>query len=369
MLDQARNDTFDIVRLDQLSYVHGKPDASALIKQQFTDFLVDEELGFPLTGEGEHLYLRVKKTDVSTIDVARRLAAVTDSTIAGIGYCGMKDKRAQCTQWFSIALSRDQESSLAEFENEAIAILETQRNSRKLKIGSHKTNHFNITLREVSGSQTALNEKLSSIEDVGIANYFGSQRFGRQMSNLTQVLQLMRSELNPAVGERPRRFVRNRRHKNGMLYSAARAYLFNQLLSRRLQQENWNSYVPGDVLNLDGTNRYFMVAAAEWDDELQARLECFDIHVSGPLAGVQDPKDKYVCHDEAADIEDGVLREFPLLVDGLRHFQLKAARRPLRFTPGALAWQWLAPRELNLQFTLPRGSYATSFLREVCNTN
>ena len=155
-----------------------------------------------------------------------------------------------------------------------------------------------------------------------------------------------------------------------MLYSAGRAYLFNQLLSARLRGGNWNRYVSGDVLNLDGSSRYFLLQGDEdWDQILQRRLDGFDIHISGPLAGITDPKDKYISSGEAADIEDAVLKQFPALVDGLCHFGLKAARRALRFTAGELEWNWLDAGELELRFALGRGSYATSLLREICDTD
>jgi tRNA pseudouridine13 synthase len=154
-----------------------------------------------------------------------------------------------------------------------------------------------------------------------------------------------------------------------MLFSAVRAYLFNQLLSQRLEQGNWNHYVDGDVVNLDGTNRHFLVDAGSWDESLQQRLMDFDIHLSGPLPGAMVAKDKYQSGGKTADIEEAVLSQYPELLDGLVRFGLKAARRPLRFRPGDLRGSWLEPASLQLQFTLPRGAYATSLLRELCTTD
>ena len=65
---------------------------------------MDEQLGFKPTEKGEHLYLRIEKTDQSTVDVAKRLSEVSGVHGSEIGYSGMKDRRAQTRQWFSIKL-------------------------------------------------------------------------------------------------------------------------------------------------------------------------------------------------------------------------------------------------------------------------
>ncbi|MCG8412865.1 MAG: tRNA pseudouridine(13) synthase TruD, partial [Pseudomonadales bacterium] len=59
---------------DDWAFATGQPHSTALIKRTPEDFLVDEELGFDLTGSGEHLFLRVRKRNLSTTEVARKLA-------------------------------------------------------------------------------------------------------------------------------------------------------------------------------------------------------------------------------------------------------------------------------------------------------
>ena len=362
-IEPSPRQDLDLKQISELNYMGDAPDTSALIKKEFVDFRVDEELGFPLSHDGEHLYLRIRKTGLSTVEVARRLAGVSEASLSDIGYSGMKDKRGECTQWFSIPLSRTAEERLREIENGFIEILDAERNSRKLRIGSHKKNRFEILLRQCQGRKFVFEERLDLIKASGVPNYFGSQRFGKDMSNLTQVMQLFRSEIEISASDR---INVKARKKRSMLFSAARGYLFNQVLSERIQQKNWNQFVPGDVLNLAGTNRYFLVDNGCWDDKLQRRLDSFDIHISGPLAGVQDPREKYISNDMAARLEEAVLVKFQNLLCGLISFGLKTNRRPLRFVPENLKWNWLTPEELKLQFTLPRGAYATSLLRELC---
>ncbi len=356
--------------LAALAYAYGVPAVSATIKQQLNDFIVDEELGFNCTGNGEHLYLRVQKSDLSTPDVARRLQAVTDLPLVAIGYTGMKDRRGECSQWFSLPLEASAEYKIKGIEDANLAILETQRNSRKLKIGSHKRNHFQLRLRDCEGDPAQFDARLRQIQISGLPNYFGEQRFGRDLSNLAQVQALMEQVVGSAENSGPAATDLQHQHfKRGMLYSAARAYLFNQVLSSRIEAGNWNTYTPGDVLNLAGTDRCFAVAAGAWDEQLQRRLQEFDVHLTGPLAGAVDPKDKYISHGKVADIEDAVLRQYAVLVQGLKRCGLNSARRPLRFVPIQLEWHWETATVLSLRFALSRGSYATSLLRELCNVN
>lgn len=358
-------------KMDSLNFAFGRPQLSATLKQEFTDFKVDEELGFELDGEGEHLWIQVQKTDLSTTDVAKRLATECQLRLNSVGYSGMKDRRGECTQWFSAPLESAEESMLAKMEDSNLKILNTCRNRRKLKIGSHKLNHFRIRLRDCVGSRQDFNSRLEAIKANGVPNYFGSQRFGRNMSNIVQVETLMRGVLAESSSD-SRPHDQAGRVKRGILLSAARAYVFNQYLSQRVGDKSWCRYLDGDVLNLDGTSRFFVLANGDsWDEALQRRLETFDIHLTGPLPGKKDSADRYGSTGISADMEEVVLKEYDLLVSGLAKFKVVASRRSMRFVPADLTWGWLDSEvaDLNIQFTLPKGAYATSLLRELCVTD
>ena len=360
---------------DSLAYATGKPELLARIKQHLDDFRVDEELGFAPTGAGEHLLVRIEKAGQSTTEVARQISSTLGISDTDIGYSGMKDRQARTRQWFSIRLDQKAEAELGRLQSDQLQILQQSRNQRKLQIGVHKANHFQLVLREVMGvnatgaefsatnAEATLDRKLQTLAQQGVPNYYGSQRFGRDLSNLHQVRELLRADADQAFATRNR--YRHKR-KRSMLYSAARAYLFNQLLSARITRGNWASYIDGDVLNLNHTKRCFLVEPGAWGAELQQRLDELDIHITGMLPGRIDSKDRYVTHGQAADIEKVVCEEFAELVSGLEQQGLMSARRPCRFQVQQLQWQWLDSATVSLAFTLPVGAYATSLLREVC---
>ena len=356
--------------LDKLAYLQGEPTARGMLKQQFADFKVSEELGFEMVGNGEHLFLYIKKQNLSTIEVARKIAAVAEARIAMVGYAGMKDKKAECTQWFSVPLQKEKgavkenenQSIISRLEDENIKIISTVRNNRKLKIGSHKRNLFDITLRNCLEGREEFDANLDKIKQFGVPNYYGFQRFGRELSNLKQVDKLIH---DPQTNTKRRQ----KSFKKGMLISAARAYVFNQVLSSRITNNNWSQFVAGDVINLDGTARNFIVEEGAWDATLQKRLENFDIHLTGPLLGKVDSKDKYISSGKAADIEKAEVDKYPKILEYLQKIGAKSSRRPLRFLPEELRWAWLDDCTLNLSFALSPGAYATSLLREVCKTD
>lgn len=342
---------------DHLAYVDDQPTCSALYKCWPEDFKVDEQLGFEPNGKGQHLMLRIRKKNLSTLDVAKSLSTELQVGARDIGYSGMKDRRASTSQWFSVQLDDPESLDPGELTLMDMEVLESHRNSRKLKVGSHKANSFKLVLRDVSGNREELEQRLVRIREQGVPNYFGGQRFGREFSNLQQLQQYLGEDGQPEIKGRAKR---------SMLYSAARAFVFNNILSQRLEQGSWNQYLEGDVLNLAGTQRSFLVDPDGWDEQLQSRLQEQDIHITGLLPGSAAEQDKYATRGLPADIEQGVLDELSVLAAALSRWGLKPGRRPLRFRVDGLAWSWLEDNALELQFVLPRGAYATSLLREIC---
>ncbi len=62
------------MKVMNVQYLHGKPLSSGTLKSVPEDFIVKEDLGFELDGEGEHVMVRVEKTGCNTVFVAEQLA-------------------------------------------------------------------------------------------------------------------------------------------------------------------------------------------------------------------------------------------------------------------------------------------------------
>ena len=346
--------------LESQAYVLGRPEHRARIKQHHDDFVVVETLGFEPSGDGEHLMFLIEKSGQSTREAARKISRILAIDERDVGYSGMKDRRARTRQWYSARVAKLKEGISARFEEAGLDILRLERNNRKLRIGSHKSNQFRLLLRGFSGCAQDFERRLQLLEASGAPNYFGSQRFGRELSNLPGALAMLRQ---PEEQGHVRHKLRETR---SILFSAARAYVFNQLLSRRIRGGHWSTYVEGDVLNLDKTQRFFTVSVNSWNQDLVDRLESLDIHLTGLLPGKSGSNNRYVTRGIAADMECLVCKDFSDIVNGLARWGVKEGRRPLRFRIERLGWHWLDSETLELSFSLPTGAYATSLLRELC---
>ena len=331
--------------------VQGQPDSTAIIRSCPEDFRVDEELGFEADGEGEHLLVHLRKRNRNTDQVARELARHAGVRARDVSYCGLKDRVAVTTQWFSIWLPGKPDPDWSSLEDDDVQILTQARHRKKLPRGALRANRFTLVLRDIEGGRDALELRLTTALEQGVPNYFGEQRFGRGGSNL-------QSAQNMFDGRKVKD-----RHLRGLFLSAARSFLFNEVLAARIAAGNWNQVLPGEALMLSGSRSYFI--ANEIDEEVLRRHAEKDVLPSGPLWG----RGELPSQLEAQALELSVLAEQTMFREGLEKAGLKQERRALCLSVNDLQWQWLPEGEhLQLQFSLPAGCYATSVLRELVNS-
>lgn len=308
---------------------HGSPLFAAHIRTTPADFDVTEELGYEFDGDGEHDFLYVEKIGANTEWVSRQLANFAGVPARDVGYSGLKDRNAITRQWFSVPRWNGPDWST--FELEGISILDVQRHSKKLRRGAHKANHFRIVLREIDGDTDSLAERLQAIVDQGVPNYFGPQRFGREGNNI-------RLADDWAAGKRLPR------HKRSIAISSARSFLFNEVLQQRVVDGTWNRIISGDLANLDGTGSVFSVD--DIDADIERRCAEMDIHPAAELPG-----DGSNCGHEAWQ-------------KAFNNGRVKPGSRSLRLRVSDLQAD-VRPDSIELSFTLGRGAFATSVLREI----
>src|SRR5690606_23851912 len=161
----------------------GRPVARARLRAAPADFRVDEVMAIPLAGEGEHIWIRVEKTGLNTRDVANALGHFANVNPSQVGYSGLKDKHAVCTQWFSVPVPVLKTMDFQGLSLEGCHVLQPQRHRRKLRTGTHRQNRFCIRLRDVQGKAGEIEERLQWIRENGVPNAFGEQRFGYARQN------------------------------------------------------------------------------------------------------------------------------------------------------------------------------------------
>lgn len=336
-------------RLDWPTSLGGRV-ASAVLKSSPQDFFVDEDL--PLADDmagsgGEHLCLQLEKTGDNTDYVARQLATLSGCRHFDVGFCGMKDRHAVTRQWFSI-YRPGQEDEDAGFMADVAGnwrVLAHHRMPRKLRRGDHRGNRFELVLRDVAGDATAIDEALARLRDLGCPNYFGPQRFGHDGANLDRALTMDPSKLNRRGPRNAKKRGRGRStsgsgdSKNVLYFSAARSWLFNEVLAYRVRTGTWLEPLEGEPGACENQN----------------------IMVTGPLWGDGGTEAVSV----QGEIERAVVAGHPQLAAVFATTRMKPERRPLKLMPEWFDWHWQNNDELHLKFWLAPGQYATTLLSDV----
>lgn len=343
----------------QLISPHTPTIECAIFRQAPCDFVVHEMMDIAFDGVGEHHWLFVQKTNLNTEFVAKLLAKWANIAPSGVGFSGLKDRRAIAYQWFSLHLPKRQAPTLpletflqqTLRDDEHLKILQSHWHTKKLNRGTHKANHFDIALHKVVGNHTAINAQLQHLSTHGVPNYFGEQRFGNDGNNLIQASEFFDKLLCTQAPYRPHK---KDRHKHALYISCAKSAIFNALLTQRVQMNCWDRAMEGDVFNLDGTGSVF---CADIDENIINRLKMGDIHPAGILYG----KGKRLTTTKALNLENEVLAQFELFTQGLIKIDARLSHRPYRLMIDNLTWRW-QDDTLRLSLTLPTGAFATSVL-------
>ena len=331
-----------------LVFPYGPVTISAVLKSSPSDFKVVEELGFEPTGQGEHLFLWIEKTAMSTHELIGQVAVDFKVEAKHISYSGLKDKQAITRQWISLHLPGQQ----AQFKFPQIdryRVLDYGWHNRKLRPGTHKFNCFEVLLREVPEIPGATLDQLRLISEQGIANYFGAQRFGLNQDNVAQALkQLSRRKLG--------------RNRKGLYISALRSYLFNKILSERIGRGYWQQALQGDVFMLNGSHSIF---SQDLDSDLLSRFRSLDISSTASLYGSGQ------CDLSALplEIEDQVFSSYENITRSLDQQRAKRQMRALRVTVEGFSFLHdEVENSLLLKLRLPAGSYMTTLLDHFVET-
>ena len=327
------------------SFAYDAPLGACQFKQQPQDFIVEEILPFEPEGEGEHLLLFIEKIGENTDWVAGLLAKHAGVAKSAVSYAGRKDRHGVTRQWFCATLPGLADPDWTGFESDTIRILQQSRHRKKLKTGALKGNHFIITLRGITADTAQVEERLQQIIQAGVPNYFGEQRFGYQGRNVAKAVDMMQGKF------------RLPKNKRSIYLSAARAWLFNHVLSNKVADGSWNQYLSGDVLGFPDSNSLIFDVA---DDALLARLAQGEISATSPLWGRGLPK----VQQDALVLEQQATISYSDLCDGLERAGLNQERRVNRLIPQHCTWVW-QDNQLILRFTLPKGTFATTVLREL----
>ena len=329
----------------------GAPLGRGILRAQPEDFIVEEDLGFAASGSGQHVLLKVRKRNANTQWVARELAKFCGCHPRDVGYAGLKDRRAVAVQWLTVPKSKLSLEAWCEVRHPEFDVLEAHAHSRKLPRGALAGNRFVIRVRDLDTSidDQALDLRIAEISRHGVPNYFGPQRFGHNGSNLVRIADGLKALRAP---------------ERGFVLSAARSVIFNAVLAERVRDGSWNRLELGDIANLDGRGSIFAIDTL--DSTLTERAAQLDLHPTGPMWGRAAP----AAQGRIADLESRVATEFQQACDLTAAAGMDQERRALRLAVRELTWN----REPDtngvvIRFRLSRGSFATTVLRELIDSD
>lgn len=390
----------------------GIPGIGGAIKESPEDFLVEEIPSYFPCGSGEHCYLTIEKCGITTLEAISRIARNLKVQERDIGYAGMKDAVGVTRQ--TISIQRITPEKALSLDLEGIRILSAERHSNKLKIGHLKGNRFRVMVRGVSDSAAQLLPALlDTLGTRGVPNYFGYQRYGAQgNSHLIGAAMLRRDwqgcvdhligepdavrddqwsaaigayrqgDLAAALGMFPRHcrserdvlqrlaarpgeyekaFSAVHPRLKKLYLSAVQSFLFDQTVARRIA--HIDELMNGDLACKHVNGACFLVEDAVAE---QGRAAAFEISASGPMFGCKMKQPE----GTVRELEQEILEQAGLeaaLFDMPGAVRMEGERRPLRVPAGDFSWS-IAGDVVTVEFALPKGSYATSLIREITKT-
>lgn len=385
------------------------PGTGGEIKHTPEDFYVEEIPAYTPVGHGEHQYLWIEKRNCSTMHVVQQLSERLKIRAGNIGYAGLKDNRATTRQWISV--EGGDEGALNTLDlGPDIQILDIQRHSNKLRLGHLRGNRFRINIRNVE--PTAYPRALDIIhilQHTGIPNFFGPQRYGIRGNNHIIGRAILRADFESAMQEiigDPSSITNQHWHDAAVAFKAGDLENAIRIMPRRMRDERrllqalrGGASAKKAVLSMNKNilRLYLSAYQAEiFDRQVQMRLDSLDIlwpgdiayiHASGACFRVEDP----AMEQARADIfeisptglmpgkkamhahgQEGLLEAALLDKEGmaeeeytaLKGLQISAERRPLRIYADRLGCIH-QDDTLQVEFSLPAGSYATSLIREI----
>lgn len=387
-------------------------------KSEARDFLVDEiPLDVPRKPDGKYIILKVRLKDWDTNRFVIQLARELHISNKRISYCGTKDKRGITTQYFCV--NHDFDPSTVYLGD--CQITEWFRSDMMLRLGDLVGNRFTVNIHTSDRDEEIINECIAQINDAGgFPNYFGLQRFGSVRTNTHLVgkyLVLGRDEeaaleylcdpqldtdqyrrnflstldAKSALKEFPQHLNFERsllgymaehgslkgslavfpKNLRMIFVHAYQSYLFNRILSQRIREIGMNKVEDGDllmqvdeyfnptgikVIRVNSMNRS-MVEQSVRENKLRPTVPLigFETEFSG---GRQGEIEREIMDKEGITREMFRIRSYPDL----------SSSGEKRIT-SSMPVGFLNEGKGIMTFSLGRGIYATSLLREFLKEN
>ena len=384
------------------------PGTGGTIREQPEDFFVEEIPLYSPCGEGDHLYLLVEKRRLTTYDLLRELSSALDCKERDLGYAGLKDAQAVTRQTISVPLRKPDD--VKGLDIPGVRLLSAKLHTNKLRVGHLAGNNFRIRIHHpVAESMERAETVLGVLQDLGVPNRYGSQRYGvlgnshligrailqgayqdavrtivgdpqqithpgwrkaaeafrnddleNAIENLPQhcrserkLLQMIRDgkSARKAVMAMPRKLLR-------LYLSAYQSSLFDRMVDMRL--DSMERLCKGDLAYKHVNGASFLVTNPELE---QPRADAFEISPTAPLFGYKTK----LAEGQSGILEHSLLESEKLSLESFKltgGLAMAGERRPIRVPIHSCSCEQ-SEGGIIVSFSLPKGSFATSVLAEV----
>jgi len=337
-----------------------------LIKKFPEDFIVEEIPDFEIVEQGEYAVYRLKKTNLNTEHAIELVCEILRTSRSSINYAGTKDKNAVSTQYISIHKNKGKSGiERPNLHMEFVGFCE-----EPLSLGSLKGNKFQITVRELSDDEKKIFEKNMN-SGSKIPNYFDEQRFSQ--NNLEIGISIIKkdfkkaSELIQESFGHNENFVRTHLEKDqkdyvgairmmpkkilSMYIHSVQSYLYNHALSELLKEYaslkniayKEIPYSNGQMIFYQRPEDYKQVPV----DGLQ--LVGFDTTILS----------RYI----AEKLKELQIEQRDFIIRALPDMSVEGSTRKCFVDIEYFSFEYIDEKTLKLSFNLPKGSYATIFIK------
>ena len=408
-------------------YLSNSDGTGGRIKAEPEDFIVSEISKRPEeSADGRFVIADVTTRNWENNRLIRMLARSMNISRERIGFAGTKDKRAVTTQLMSFEAPIEY---LSKVDLKDIEIRNAYRSKRGIQIGDLIGNSFVITVKDCKVPADEISPIIDSVNaDIralgGFPNYFGVQRFGSSRpithlvgekivrGNLKEAVDIYlsklsnyespdatearkmladRSDLEGALKIMPKtmsfekimveHLIKNPDDDLGaisklptnlqmMLTHAYQSYLFNVMLSKRMEFEiPLNRPIEGDIAIPVDANRIPMherpiIVTAKNIDLVERQIRSGKAFLTVSLFGTE----SIIADGRMGEIERSVIanekiKNEDFMVPGLPHCSSKGSRREMICPVGDITHS-VSDNNYKISFSLPKGNYATCLIRE-----
>ena len=309
------------------------------------DFVVNEILdrkflrSFERTGtgvrkvEGPYTLFLLTKRQVTTKNALKSVAKELGISRKEIGYAGLKDKFAVTKQYITVKNAKKYSA-----ETDAIRLEKIGNTNRHISIGNLGGNEFVITLHECKAQDAEAMKNIKKELAQGLPNYFGPQRFGSHRNNHLIGRMLVKRGFDSAL-----------REINGM---SGKKYAHIMHVDKMLLKFFINAYQ--SWLFNETLNKY-------------AKTRKKPLFGKIPIVGF----DTKIRADAAGNMVKQIMKKEKTKPDDFRVNELRIACRGSErdaFIKVNVEIEQ-ANSNIKLKFRLPKGSYATNVMREICKND